>query len=154
MTAICRYCQEIVDGGTVDTVASLVPKGRRRFSLRRSARNLTIDKDQQSAAETPAVGDCDGRIVQSREIQIALEWHKLGQAMFEHILQKHPEKSAEPLNLVTVCSAYFFSLHFTGAGDFQRMQSVSREQALKRIGEPIPGVVIPSDPDDPQPQTA
>lgn len=117
MQAICRYCQAIVDSGPVPVTISL-----------KKAPELGLKK-----------------IVSADQLRQVLEWHKLGEKLFEHLISDHPEQAGDALQMVTLCTAYLFSRHFTGGEAFDDMQELARQRALERFSEPAPSAIRPPD---------
>jgi len=115
MQAICKLCGEIVFGPEVAVKLDL--SGAEPFGI------------PGAPVLTPA------------EVREILEWHKLGQTMFEHVMRRHPESAGPSLQAVTACTGYLFSQFFTGGAEFDRMREVARASALAHLGaeEPAKG---------------
>jgi len=174
MIAQCRHCLELIDGGpapavSAEAVAALKagllspdqagglavspdqagPPGRKQRRRLRLGRLRGPAAAQQKAPLPAELLQCVSGDLTSEDLRGLLEWQQLGQKMFHHLGEAHPEKAGAPLYWVTVICNYLLSLHFSGAGDFGRWQAYSQEQAIAEIGKPIIEPVA-----DAQPKTA
>lgn len=165
MIAQCRYCLELIDGGPAPPVSAEVVAalkalkvglasphqakapaaspdqagraGRKRRHGLRFGRVRGPAAAQRSAALPPEFVAWLSRELTSEDVGGLLEFQQLGQKMFHHLEEAHPDKAGSPRYQTTVLCNFLYSLHFSGTGDFSRWQKLFQEQAISEIGKPI-----------------
>jgi len=107
MQAICKLCHQLIVGP-----------------------QAAVELNISGAAPGGVAG---GPALTPDEVRQIVEWHKLGEAMFQHVLRYHPDAAAEPLQSVTAYTGYVFGEFFEGGENFTRMREAARLSALGRL---------------------